>query len=74
MAARRFVLERQTDVSGVSGIGTVVEGVLFSDGAVVVHWLGRWPTSTVFHSLEGAMEAVDAIHGHDGATLTKWVD
>lgn len=74
MSHRRFILERQTDISGVSGTGVVVEGCQFSDGAVVVHWLGRWPTTTVFHTLDAAMEAVDAIHGHDGTTLTRWVD
>jgi hypothetical protein len=36
---RTFVMRREFDVSGVSGTGTVVEGVQFSTGVVVVHWL-----------------------------------
>jgi len=34
-----FHLERTEDASGVSGIGKVVEGVVFDDGTVVLRWL-----------------------------------
>lgn len=71
---RRFHLLRQTDVSGVSGTGVVVEGAQFSDGAVVVHWLSHWPTTTVFHSMDDAISDVLAIHGHEGATVLEWID
>jgi hypothetical protein len=72
--ARRFELDRQMDVSGVSGTGVVVEGVQFSDGAVVIHWLPPWATTTVFHTLDEAMVQVEKIHGHEGATVVRWVD
>lgn len=51
---RRFSMRRETDVSGVSGIGTVLEGVLFSTGVVVVHWLTPPPRGSiaVFDSLD----------------------
>jgi hypothetical protein len=51
---RRFVMHREHDVSGVSGVGTVLEGVLFSTGVVVIHWLTPPPRGSisVFDSLE----------------------
>jgi hypothetical protein len=51
---RRFAMHRRFDVSGVSGTGLVLEGVHFSTGAVVVHWLTPAPRGSisVFESLE----------------------
>jgi hypothetical protein len=51
---RRFMMNRKHDVSGVSGTGTVLEGVLFSTGVVVIHWLTPPPRGSisVFESLE----------------------
>ena len=72
LSARRFKLVRHTDVSGVSGIGVVAEGVEWSDGSAALHWRGRWPTTTVFE--EGGVEAILAIHGHNGATEIVWDD
>lgn len=69
---RAFVLERHTDVSGVSGIGTVAEGVEFSDGTVALRWTSAWPTSVVFH--DRGIGAVEAVHGHDGKTRIVWAD
>lgn len=43
---RTFTLERGYDESGVSGTGTVLEGVEFSDGRVVLEWTSL-PCSTV---------------------------
>jgi len=66
MTARAFHLERDTDVSGVSGVGVVAEGVEFSDGTVALRWLSDWPTSVVFH--DRGLAAVEAVHGHGGHT------
>jgi hypothetical protein len=44
---RTFVMRREFDVSGVSGTGTVVEGVQFSTGVVVVHWLTPPPRGSI---------------------------
>lgn len=51
---RRFVMQRAYDASGVSGTGVVLEGVLFSTGVVVIHWLTPPPRGSisVFDSLE----------------------
>lgn len=76
---RRFALVRDVDVTGISGTGTVAEGVEFSDGTPVVRWLevdgehyarGVRATTVVFES----MRAVEALHGHGGATRVEWLD
>lgn len=44
---RTFELERQSDETGVSGTGVVVEGVAFTTGVVVAHWLTPAPWGSV---------------------------
>lgn len=83
MTARRFILRRYEDHSGLSGAGDVAEGVVFSltaheqaqgitDGAATVRWLTEWPTSVVFHD-RGLASAVH-LHGHNGATRLIFLD
>lgn len=62
---RDFVLHRRNDATGVSGTGTVAEGVEFADGSVAVRWRGDWRSTVVY---EQGMAAVRHIHGHGGAT------
>lgn len=69
---RRFELHRDQDVTGVSGEGVVADGVEFPDGTVALRWRGGWPTSVVFH--DRGIEAVEAVHGHGGATRIVWLD
>ncbi|MDV7194592.1 hypothetical protein [Mycolicibacterium fortuitum] len=69
--ARRFVLERAEDVSGVSGTGTVAEGIAFSDGRVALRWIVGDHRSTVTWD---SIESVEKVHGHNGATTVRWVD
>lgn len=59
-----FLLERDADVSGVSGTGTIGECVQFSDGTVALRWLTRMRATGIYSSLGDAI----AIHGHDGKT------
>ena len=68
---RRFVMHRQHDVSGVSGTGLVLEGVLFSTGVVVIHWLTPPPRGSisVFDSLEQFMSIHVRPHPGNGAVL-----
>ncbi len=68
---RRFVLQRWTDVSGVSGTGIIAEGVVFSDGSAVVHWI-----ASEYHSIViwPSMEGLIAIHGHGGTTEIVYLD
>lgn len=75
---RRFVLARDTDVTGISGTGIVAEGIEFSDGTTVMRWLEAGtarpdhvrPTTVVHESVE----SVIGLHGHGGATRVEWVD
>lgn len=70
---RRFELHRDEDVSGVSGVGVVAEGVAFSDdGPVAMRWRGAWPTSVVFH--DRGVASLELIHGHGGRTRIVWLD
>ncbi|QIM19888.1 hypothetical protein G7075_00050 [Phycicoccus sp. HDW14] len=67
---RRFQLQRDHDVSGISGTGIVAEGVEFSDGVAVVRWLGEHRSTVVWPSID----SVRHIHGHGGATRVVFVD
>lgn len=66
--ARPFVLQRDTDITGVSGTGTVADGVLWPDGSVALRWRGRRPSSVFWNDLDDAL----SVHGHDGATHIVW--
>ncbi len=67
---RRFELVRDVDVSGVSGVGHVADGVQFADGVCVTRWRGVVAQTCVWASIG----AVEAVHGHEGATRIVWVD
>lgn len=68
--SRRFVLIRGEDVSGTSGTGIVAEGIEFSNGQVVLHWLTQLDSVAVYANLK----TLEAIHSHQGRTLVQWVD
>jgi hypothetical protein len=67
---RRFELVRDQDVSGVSGVGIVAEGVQFHDGQVSVSWFGAHHCVSVWPHIDD----VTAIHGHGGLTRIVWLD
>ena len=67
---RRFYLDRAVDSTGVSGIGRVAEGVEFSDGTVVLRWMGATSSTIVHTSIAG----VEAVHLHGGDTVITWED
>lgn len=67
---RRFYLHRLDDETGVSGEGIVAEGVQFTDGTVILRWLGPTP-STIIHA---SMEWMLKVHGHNGKTDVIWKD
>lgn len=58
---RSFLLVRDEDETGVSGTGTVAQGIEFSDGTVALRWMSEWPTSVVFH--DRGIAAVEQVHG-----------
>lgn len=67
---RPFHLQRDVDETGISGTGTVAEGVVFSNGWVALTWLTPW-TSVVFYP---SIQAVEHIHGHQGRTKILFHD
>lgn len=69
---RAFILQRDIDQTGVSGVGVVAWGVEFPDGVCALRWTSQWPTSVVFHEL--GMDSVKAVHGHDGMTRVIFMD
>jgi hypothetical protein len=69
-AMRRFVLDRMSDVSGISGIGCVAEGIVFSDGTVVIRWTAALTSTAIYDSMDDLV----AIHGHEGSTVVRWID
>lgn len=70
LTIRRFLLRRDKDVSGTSGLGHVAEGVCFSDGSVAMRWRGRYPSTTIYASTAH----LEAIHGHGGGSVIEWLD
>jgi hypothetical protein len=72
---RRFTMNRQHDASGVSGTGVVLEGVLFSTGVVVIHWLTPPPRGSI--SVFESMEQFLSIHVRphpDNKTMIEFED
>lgn len=72
-----FTLHRYDDITGISGVGVVAHGAVFPDGTTVVRWRdlggpaaerGVRPTTVIFPSIA----AVEALHGHNGATRILW--
>lgn len=69
--SRTFKLVRDQDITGVSGVGVVVEGVVFSDGHAAVHWINSpYPTTTPYPQ---GLESVMYIHDHKGSGTTRLV-
>lgn len=67
---RRFLLVRERDLTGVSGIGIVAEGAMFSDGRSVLHWLREPYAVGMYQSISDLI----AVHGHEGATQVQFID
>jgi len=68
---RRFVLDRHSDPSGMSGVGDVLEGVEWSDGTISTRWRGEYPSSSNWADLDTFL----AVHTHHGTTgAVRWLD
>lgn len=44
---RAFTLCRQSDETGISGEGVVIEGVMFATGHTIIHWLTPAPRGSI---------------------------
>lgn len=67
---KTFVLMRDEDESGVSGIGVVAEGVQFTNGKCVLSWLTVSTSIAVYDD----MKTLEKIHGHNGKTRVVFAD
>jgi hypothetical protein len=72
VSSRRFVLERTVDVHGVSGTGTVADGVMFPDGRCAVRWRSTYSSTACWDDI-AELEHVHS-HGGDGHTHVVWID
>lgn len=63
-----FVLQRNEDPSGVSGVGEVAVGIEFDDGSVALRWPGEHPSTAVWEDIRH----MEAIHGHAGKTVVTY--
>lgn len=59
---RTFKLVRDEDETGISGTGTVAEGVEFSNGMCAMCWLTAMHSVAVYPNVR----QLEAIHGHNG--------
>lgn len=68
---KTFYTTRDSDESGVSGTGKVLEGAIFDDGVCVIHWcVKNLPTSTtVFQSFEDFERIHITSHPTNGTKL-----
>ena len=64
---RRWIMVRQEDVSGVSGVGLVAAGIEFATGEVVGAFMSKFPGSFSFPSMSVAQN----VHSHKGKHDTK---
>lgn len=71
MTMRRFVLVRSEDVTGRSGVGIIAEGCSLTGGSAHLHWMTDWET---FVHWPGGVDAILAVHGHEGSTICRWLD
>ena len=65
---KTFKLVRTVDLSGISGVGNVAEGVEFHDGQIVISWFGRYHSVAVYPNINTLIE----VHGHDNTTKVVW--
>ena len=69
--ARRFILNRAVDVSGISGEGeNIAEGVEFSNGICVLSFHSEYAHANMYLNIR----ALIAVHGHEGKTKVLFID
>lgn len=71
---RRFQLHRDKDISGVSGVGVVAEGVQFPDGSCAMRWPALTSGAKAATAIWPDVESIELVHGHNGATRVVFLD
>ena len=69
---RTFTVCRQSDETGVSGEGVIIEGIIWATGQCVIHWLYPPPRGgfAIFDSLEDFLKVHVHPHPGNGTILT----
>lgn len=67
---RTFHLVRDEDGTGISGVGVIAEGVEFTDGSCVLHWLTDYNTFGYYHGMADLL----AVYGHSEKTRIAFLD
>ena len=70
-----FTICRQSDETGISGTGVVIEGVRYATGQVVLHWLLPFPKGSIsiFENLEDFKKTHATPHPTN-KTIITWAD
>ncbi len=76
---RTFHLQRDTDLSGISGTGVVAHGVEWPDGAITLWWPKPGdhvdqPKALGAVTWHPDIQRVEEVHGHGGKTRIVWTD
>ena len=72
---KRFYLQRNTDATGVSGMGKVAEGCEFDHTNGKPGWCALvWLTDKTAMSFYPDIATIESIHGHNGMTQVVWID
>lgn len=69
---RTFTMCRQSDESGISGTGVIVEGVVYATGQCVAHWLfpARGGSIAIFESMRDFIEVHVESHPSNNTIIT----
>lgn len=62
---KTFYLQRNVDVSGVSGTGIIAYGVILPSGKVVMEWVTTYGSIAIYETIH----EVQVLHAHKGSTL-----
>ena len=67
-----FTVCRQSDETGVSGEGVVIEGVMFATGHTVIHWLTPAPRGSIafFDAFDDFIKIHVSSHPTNGTIIT----
>ena len=49
---RRFQIVRPVDITGTSGTGNVIDGIVFDDGTTVIQWKTKYQSIAIFKSFQ----------------------
>lgn len=70
---KTFLLKRTRDISDVSGIGIVAEGMVFSDGTVILKWLSNISSINIYKNVQDMLTIHNHIDTkHEGGTSIIW--